>query len=720
MEVGVKVPKGGVPFKIFRDRLFAGLDFLHKYGEDPTIAFLPKQTEKTKNKPPMLAVSDFPHVQCHMRLYYFSFPNSYSFSEVRNEKGRRIVFSTLMGFNIDPEHYLTEMTGDLEEIHCSFTRKAQQAMEVENIAVFWGAPQYICKKDMKAIADSYLIPLEIEMMEEDPYSFPAAVHARPFPDYAFVLEQPVSFERQAPGEWKPFPPLRRAVHLQCDAADADRLLRLIAVAKSKTIWLDEFGKCFPSEVATRAMVESDSENYSSVLNSHMAAIYSYGVSYVPGLLRAREKITVTCLPDAKGKIKQHTLSVKDIFQEVEFNGKKVFQCVLRSDGNRRYQVYYKGKDPATCAFVREFLKCPAAQAYFFLLKRGVKKGDADAFIRKCFDHTQLSKIKHASYNRTTKLAVVKMDDSEMDIVAAAREDDFIDEFGHLDPEEKKAKKKTLSMFEGLGDPALYDFENGQDVTSIHGGRGRGPQRGAGISIGGTKYSLYTVDTAGDDLDDGEDDDVEIVQNMVTFAQVGEDGVEKETLDLPDYDDAKDASGKSCSEGSIVNTLAFMLWITAPNDVRLLEQLLDQLEAEQVGDMEGVEFTPEVASMITAGMRTALVDEAAAESKSTLEYIEVLRRSLHETFGKSEENLEDDIDNTHEDELRKNADAASNTSLSELPDLDKDLDKLMAADPIFFPQGSNSMAEDVGTGTTYATIVVNSQGAGTSQTGGVPG
>ena len=667
----------------------------------------------------MLAAADFPHVQCHMRLHYFSFPNTYSFTEVRNEKGRRIVFSTLMGFNADPDHYLAEMAGDLEELHCSFTRKAQQAMEVENVAVFWGAPQYACKTDMKAIADSYLIPLEIEMMKEDPYSFPASLHARPFPNYAFVLEQPVSYERHAPGEWKPFPPLRRAVHLQCAAVDADRLTRLIAVAKSKTVWLDEFGKCFPSEIATRAMVEADSENYSSVLNSHMAAIYSYGASYVPGLLRAREKIKVACLPDVNGRIKYHTLSVKDLLQEVEFNGKKVFQCVLRSDGNRCYQVYYKGKDHATCAFVGAFLKCPAAQAYFFLLKRGVKKSEADAFVRKCFDHAQLSKIKHASYNRTTKLAVVKLDDSEMDIVTAAREDDFIDEFGHLDPEELKAKKKKLSMFEGLGDPALYDFENGQDVTSIHGGRGK--QKGTGISIGGTKYSLYTADTAGD-LDDGdEEDEVEIVQGTVTFAQVGEDGVEKDTLDLPHFDDTEDADGHSAPEDSIVNTLAFMLWMAAPKDLRLLERLLDQLEAEQVGDMEGVEITPEIAAMITDEMRTALAEEAATESKSTLEYIEDLRKSLHATYGKPAEDMENEEDGGFDAAVR-NAETASLTSLSELPDLDKDLDELLAADPNSFPQGSTSKATDVGTVvTTHSTSVdAEGHGAGTSQTGGVPG
>ena len=107
MEITVKVPKGAGPFNIFRDRLFNGLSFLQQYGEDATIAFLPKQDcPRAKAKPPLLISSDFPQVQCNMRLYYFSFPNAYSFSPVKNDSGRRIVFSTWMGFNVNPEDYL--------------------------------------------------------------------------------------------------------------------------------------------------------------------------------------------------------------------------------------------------------------------------------------------------------------------------------------------------------------------------------------------------------------------------------------------------------------------------------------------------------------------------------------------------------------------------------------------------------------------------------------
>jgi|APFre7841882793_1041355.scaffolds.fasta_scaffold04084_3 hypothetical protein len=142
----------------------------------------------------MLAVSDFPTVQCHMRLHFFSFPNSFSFTEVKNDRGRCIVFLAMMGFNVDPLMYLPEMTGDLEERHCSFVRKSQQALDVENAVVFWGAPQHMCPVNAKKIADSHLIPLEKQLMKDDASSFPAAIHSQPWPDYTFVCEEPASFK----------------------------------------------------------------------------------------------------------------------------------------------------------------------------------------------------------------------------------------------------------------------------------------------------------------------------------------------------------------------------------------------------------------------------------------------------------------------------------------------------------------------------------------------
>ena len=391
-----------------------------------------------------------------------------------------------MGFNVNPENYLAEMMGDLEERHCSFTIKTLQALELENAVVFWGSPQHMCKTDAKHIINKHLQAIETEMMLTDPNSFPAAVHEQPWPKYSLVLEQPLSFDKFKQGEWTPFPLGRAAIHLKCIKSDTDRFVKLVAVAKTKRIWLDEFGKCFPSEVVTKAVVEADREAYDSILNRHMAVMHSYGKSYVPGLLKAWSYFQVEKLPTADGTITSHSICVRDILQDIEFGGKKVFQCVLQSDGNSRYQVYYKARCAATCSFVREFLKCPAAQITCCLMKRGVNKKSATNFAKKCFDHNQLLKVANAKYNSTLKLAYVKADETDMDIGMAAREDDFIDRFGHLTEQQiaEELAKDDPSNF----DPALYDFEGGQSVTSIHPGV-KGPQQGKGTSIGKTNLVL---------------------------------------------------------------------------------------------------------------------------------------------------------------------------------------------------------------------------------------
>ena len=674
VEVAIRVPKaGGSPFTTFRDRLFAGLDFLHLHGEDPTIAFLPKDTDDSRSKPPMLSTSDFPVVQCNMKRHYFSFQSAFAFSPVNQENGRRISFSTRMGFNTDPALFLEEMAGDLEERHCSFKRKNQQAMDVENAVVLWGAPQFMCPRDGKTIIDSHLISLEREMMKEDPQSFPAAIHNQPWPDYELVLEQPADFDRTPKGEkYVPKPLRRRAVHIKCAKADVNRFVILVAAAKSKRIWLDEFGKCFPSEIMTKKMWEEDEEGYGDVVTYHMAAMYSYAKAYVPGLLRARDDFAVTCLPEASGQVVTHKVSIRSILQDVELGGKKVFQCVLRSDGNRRYQVYYKAKCPITATFVKEYLRCPAAQVYYYLLKRGVRRADVDRVVQKSFSHDQLALVKAAKYNKATKLAQVSISEEDMDIVMAAQQSDsFIDRLAHLTEEEAaawKAKQLRLLKDAGMSDPAAYDFDNGQDVTSIHAGIHH-PKFGSGASIGASKYSIVTeaVPTGLQLGDEEEEEDLAVTtiaaKTMVHFAMQREDGTEADVLLLPEHtapskEDAEEQDGgmhdeemvdhNEDEEDDFDKTLVCQLMLEAPEDLGTLEHLLDQLELELYEYEDPVESAPGISMRITDDMRAALRTEAEQSGMTLFDYINDLRTSLYRVFGKSGEK-EDDMDDTGDTE-----------------------------------------------------------------------
>jgi hypothetical protein len=92
------------------------------------------------------------------------------------------------------------------------------------------------------------------------------------------------------------------------------------------------------------------------------------------------------------RVATHSISIRSILQDAKFNGVKIFQCVLWADGNKQYQVYYKGTCPLTCDYVLEYLKCPAAQVYFYLIKQGVPKDEADWVIKKCFNHVQVLKV----------------------------------------------------------------------------------------------------------------------------------------------------------------------------------------------------------------------------------------------------------------------------------------------------------------------------------------
>ena len=767
VEVSVRVPKsGGSPFTTFRDRLFAGLDFLHLHGEDSTIAFLPKLTTDSSAKPPLLSTADFPMVQCTMKRHYFSFQSAFAFSTVNNERGRRIIFSTRMGFNTDPDLFLDEMVGDLEERHCSFKRKTQQAMDVENAVVLWGAPQFMCPRDAKVIIDGRLIPLEKEMMQEDPQCFPAATHNRPWPEYELVLEQPADFDRTAPGEkYVPKPPRRRAVHIKCAKDDVHRLTVLVAAAKSKRVWLDEFGKCYPSEIMTRKMWEEDEDGYGNVINSHMAAMYSYAKAYVPGLLRARDDVKVTCLPDASGQVATHTISIRSILMDVELGGKKVFQCVLRSDGNRRYQVYYKASCPITSIFVKEYLRCPAAQVYYYLLKRGVRRTDADTVVKKAFSHDQLTLVKTAKYNKATKLAQVSIAEEDMDIVMATQQSDsFIDKLAHLSEAEKaawKAKQTALLKDATKSDPAAYDFDKGQDVTSIHAGI-QHPQLGSGASIGASQYSVVTEKApAGLELEDEEEETVEDTSHgvRVQFAVERDDGTEDNVLRLPgdtgtqhvetaivlsdeeegedeemedmaedddDEEDEEDEDGDD-ENSEIERTLAFLLWTEAPDDLTTIDFLLDQLELELFEYEEFVESAPGMAARITDTMRKALHQEAADAHSSLFDYVNSLRTSLYRTHGKGDEGDDDaNYDDTEDAENPSftlhdgGEDIEQDTTLRLPGQSDGQEQTYTGSDSTGLPQGSGSITQ-VGGFLTSSSADESAAGADTvtAQPGGIP-
>lgn len=103
----------------------------------------------------------------------------------------------------------------------------------------------------------------------------------------------------------------------------------------------------------------------------------------------------------------------------------------------------------------------------------------------------------------------------MDIDVAARDGGFINEFAHMTPDQMKSRKVEKSLVLDGHDPAAYNFEKGQDVTSIHGGNA-GPKLGLGASIGASQYSIVTIAKDRDkQLDEDEEDNAQEGTNGTT-------------------------------------------------------------------------------------------------------------------------------------------------------------------------------------------------------------
>ena len=71
----------------------------------------------------------------------------------------------------------------------------------------------------------------------------------------------------------------------------------------------------------------------------------------------------------------------------------------------------------------------------------------------------------------------------------------------------------------------------------------------------------------------------------------------------------------------------------PQDIRTLENLIDQLELKLLKYDNLVESVPGISLRITDNMRTALHCEAAEAGMTLFEYINDLRTSLYRVHGK---------------------------------------------------------------------------------------
>ena len=599
IEISANIRKTEKVYPVLREKILAGLSFIHSVV-DPTAAFLP--LPNVARTIPIYNEASFPHDQFTTGMNFFVYQNDYSLFPIKNENCW-IHLSVNMGFNVDPHSFLHVMKVDLMDLGATFEIKQEQALTTCTNIVFLGAPNCINKTYAKEVLDMYLIPLEKELMESDPLTYPESIHRLPWPSYSMVIEQPGGlFEAPQKGMKRVPPPReRKTLQLLCAAEAYDRLAALIKAAKRRGIWTAEFGngQCFPVEVPEPDANKLTKENYKVMVETHSSAQLGMGYGTFSGVKDDRVEMTISRLPDANGPRSPAKITLRHVLRRMQFKGYPLWICLVRTDKKQGFDIFYDGQCPITTSYVHEFLKCPAAQVMFWLLKRGFNKEQVEAFITATFNLEQCTLCAQAKYNADIKLAQVATVEEDMDIFTASqRKGSKINTDLGLTPERISIRQAQLKAT--VCNLGKFDFSKPQDLRTIAGNASVG-EWSKDATLG---KSIYKVGLPSEGSNDGgssniesvdDDDEIEIVDNVDT-GNSGED--EAPTAEKEDGDRMVQFS-MDLPGGRISDTLVF------PETRTVAPLLLPSLQrnpiTSEVSDMQGMETedTPPTPSGIFA-------------------------------------------------------------------------------------------------------------------------
>ena len=673
IEISANIKKTDKVYPTLREKILSGLSFIHT-AVDPTAAFLPlPQSTRTI---PIYDEASFPLDQFTTGMNFFVYQNEYSLFPIKNES-RWIRLSVNMGFNIDPHSFLHVMKVDLMDLGATFEIKQEQALTTCTNIVFLGAPNCINKTYAKEVLDMYLIPLEKELMELDPVTYPESIHGQPWPSYSMVIEQPGGLFEVVQKGMKRVPPPRerKTLQLLCSAETYDRLAALIKAGKSRGYWTSEFGngQCFPVEIPEPDANKLSKDNYKVMVETHSSSQLGMGYGTFSGIKDDRVEMTIARLNDTKGPRPPVKITLRHILRRMQFKGYPLWICLVRTDKKQGFDIFYDGQCPITTSYVHEFLKCPAAQVMFWLLKRGFVKDQVEAFITATFNLEQLTLCSQAKYNSDVKLAQVSTLEEDMDIFTASqRKGSKINTDLGLTAERISIRQAQLKAT--VCNLGKFDFSKPQDIRTVAGNASIGAWSD-GATLG---KSIYQIGHTSDDAlsnshidsvdDEEEDDEVEVIETSATGTGVnmapddveGGNRVVQFSMDLPGGQtsdtiilpgestlsvlptlqanllmpeaDSCDMQGVETEAGHTPSGIfAQALWDLAPENYRVLYGILDQLEIEirQSRDMVcvQVDIPPATIALIQDDLREKLV--AGAGNLDLLEFVDNIRIMLEE-------------------------------------------------------------------------------------------
>jgi hypothetical protein len=110
---------------------------------------------------------------------------------------------------------------------------------------------------------------------------------------------------------------------------------------------------------------------------------------------------------------------------MEIEGKKVWLCVNRKSSNGIHTGYFSSVVDEIKMYVAAFIRCPVAQVYYWLKRKGCLGKDVNRLICKSFTVDQQLKVTKSKYIKEKGFAVMK-DSNKNNIINAANNSGLFD------------------------------------------------------------------------------------------------------------------------------------------------------------------------------------------------------------------------------------------------------------------------------------------------------
>ena len=480
---------------LMRDTLLEGktdVAFLGKEGKQSTI-------------PAIRTLADFPGTAFAFKRDYACISNQFAFTDARQGTSKVVELCMTMGMDEEIGPMLVEWEMDLAEKGIDIKEKKCQILHTHDQNMLLGVPTSLPPSVVERQCREAFEDGEKKIREDKQGIYDQSLHATKEPlVFALVKKYPTGMPWVVikDGENRPNSG-RMAFVLQIKAEQEPRVRQILKELKDTSCLGRYLGKNAWSMEMQASVGGNDDMAAKQKKNKTIDAVYAHGSmqlslghTLIPGL-RNVEKVHHLKQIKKNGSTIMIKKSISGILHYMKWEEDKVFQSVWTMEDGTAMD-FFSNVIKEIETYVMNWTTCPAANIYWFLIKKGCDDEDVQKMLGECFSPDELVKIQNVSLNGP--MAVLK-ERVTIDMTAVVQNSKLFDMDRGLTDNEKLSKIQQAAennIQYGVakhGTIGAFNFEaENDDVKTVTEGKKVGAR--AAESVSGRTFAKDMFSVAG--------------------------------------------------------------------------------------------------------------------------------------------------------------------------------------------------------------------------------